>query len=172
MTPTLQERIEPRREQVVDWSSALLAGLVAGAVFFLALFFLAPLLSGFNGWVYVRLTASLVRGDSVLAPPATFDGSLLALALVVHFGLSILSSLAIAFVFHRWGFLVGILGGGLFGCVLYGIGFFAMTAVFPWLVQMRGVDMLIGHILFGAVAGGVYEALEVEEWVEVDGDEE
>jgi len=171
MTTTLQERIEPRLEQVMDLSSAVIAGLVAGTIFFLVLVFVAPIFFEFNAWVYVRLFASVFLGDTILAPPATFDGTALGVALGTHLGLSVLFSLAIAFVFHRWGLLVGILGGALFGCALYLINFHAMNQFFPWFVQMRGWDMLIGHALFGAVAGGVYEALEIEEWVEVEGSE-
>ncbi len=170
MTAVLEERIELRREQVMDWSSAVLAGVIAGTMFILALAFVAPIVFEFSAWVYIRLMASLFLGEAILAPPSTFDGTALAVALVTHFVLSILFSISIAFVFHRWGLWVGVLGGALFGLALYGINFFAMNHFFPWLIQMRGVDMLLGHILFGAVAGGVYEALVVEEWVEV-GDE-
>jgi hypothetical protein len=109
--------------------------------------------------------ASLVLGKGVLPPPATFTVGTFAAAAVVHFALSIGLSCLIAFVLHRWGMVVGILGGALFGLALYFINFNLVSTFFPWFYFMKSWIMLWSHVVFGALAGGIYEALEVERFV-------
>jgi len=157
-----------RLEQVVDWSAAVWAGLIAGLLFLLLNLFVAPLFMGGNVWVAMRLLGSILLGSSILAPPATFHLGALLAGLLTHFVLSIGFSMLLAYIIHRWGLIVGIIGGGLFGLGLYGINFYTLTLFFPWFYAMRSWTMVISHIIFGATAGGIYEALEVEEFVPVE----
>ncbi len=161
---------EPRMRQLVDWSAAFQAGFLAGLAFLLVNLFVIPAVIGGNAWIMIRLAASVLLGDTILAPPATFDLSALAAGLLVHFTLSVLFALFIAFCLHRWGIVVGIVGGALFGLALYGINFYTLTMpdLYPWFYPFRGVPMALSHVLFGALAGGIYEALEVEEFVPVE----
>ncbi|MDX1523060.1 MAG: hypothetical protein R3264_15650 [Anaerolineae bacterium] len=154
--------------QVVDWSAAIWAGLVAGLVFLLFNLFLTPVFASGNAWVIIRLLASIVLGEGILAPPATFNLAALIVALLTNFVLSIAFSLLLAIIIHRWGLIVGIVGGALFGAALYAINFYSLTLLFPWFFAMRSWPIVISHIIFGAVAGGVYELLEVEEFVPVE----
>jgi hypothetical protein len=158
----------PRVRQVVDWRAAIWAGLIAGLVFLLFNVFIGPLVIGGNGWVIVRLFASLLMGSGVLVPPATFDGAALLAGLAVNFGLSVIFSLLVALIIHRGGLISGILGGGLLGLALYGINFYTLTIFFPWFFPLRSWVFLLAHALFGALAGGIYEALEVEIYVPVE----
>ena len=41
----------------------------------------------------------------------------------------------------------------------------ALTLLFPWFFAMRSWTLVFTHVIFGALAGGVYESLEVEEFV-------
>lgn len=157
-----------RLRQVVDWSAAVWAGLIAGTIFLLLNIFLLPALVGGNMWVILRLFASLAMGDGVLAPPATFDMTILLVALVTHFALSLSFALLLAFLIHRWGLLAGILLGALFGLALYSINFFTLTLFFPWFYAFHSLPMMASHVVFGALAGGIYEGLEVEEFVAVE----
>jgi len=159
-----------RMRQLVDWSSAVWAGLIGGIVFFLLCFFVVPPFSGGNGWVMVRLWASIPMGATVLAPPATFEPLILVAALAVHLGLSVCFSILVAYVLHRGGLVTGILGGALFGLALYAINFYTLTLIFPWFFGYRSLVLALVHLVFGTICGGVYEALEVEEYepVEVD----
>lgn len=158
----------PKMRQLVDWRAALWAGLIAGAIFFLLLVLVTPLLAGGNGWVVIRLLASIVLGADILAPPATFDLAALIVAVGTHFILSVGFSLLIAYVLHRWGLIVGILGGALLGLALYAINFYTLTFLFPWFFAMRSWPVVVSHVIFGALAGGIYEALEVETFVAVE----
>ncbi len=157
-----------RMVQLVDWSAAVWAGLLAGALFLLLNLILLPLFIGGNGWVIIRLMASPMLGAAILSPPATFAANALAAALVTHFVLSILFSMLTAFIIHRGCLLTGILGGALIGLFLYLINFYAFTFFFPWFFAMRSWVFILTHILFGVIAGGVYEGLEVEEFVPAD----
>ena len=156
-----------RMKQVVDWSAAVWAGLISGIVFLLANMVLTNVYLG-SPWVIVRLLASIVMGPGVLPPPATFSVSTFLVSLIVHVPLSIGFASLIAIVLHRWGLIVGILGGAAFGLALYFINFYTFSFLFPWFFPMRSWIMAVSHLLFGALAGGIYEALEVEEFVPVE----
>ena len=158
----------PQMRQIVDWGASLWAGLVAGVVLLILHLFVIPALIGGNAWVIIRFTASVVMGSQVLPPPADPSISVLLVALFVHFVISILASLILAFLIHRWGLLVGIISGALFGLALYAINFYSFSYFFPWFFAIGNWTFVLTHVIFGAVSGGVYEALEVEEFVPTD----
>ena len=66
---------------------------------------------------------------------------------------------------YRWGLIIGFFGGGLLGLALYVINFYSLSYFFPWFYAYRSWVMVVSHIVFGALAGGLYELLEVEEYV-------
>lgn len=150
---------------LMDWKAAVLAGLIAGAVFLLVLLIAYPLATGGTPWTIFRFIGAMVLGESVLPPPTTFDAGVVVTAVLIHFTLSILYTLILAFIVHRWGILISILGGALFGLALYLINFFTFTMFFAWFYPARAWPFSLVHILFGAVAGGIYEFLEKDVYV-------
>ena len=152
-------------KQVMDWKAAIYSGFISGIVFLLLVLFFVPAVKSWNAWVIVRYIASIFMGQEILPPPASFDLTALIIALITHTIISLGSAILLAFIIHRWGLLVGILGGALFGFCLYGINFYSLSYFFPWFYLIHGWAMMLSHIVFGAVAGGVYEALEVEKFV-------
>jgi hypothetical protein len=152
---------------VVDWTAAVWAGVISGVVFLAVAMVLTGLYVG-SPWVVPRLVASIVLGPGVLPPPATFNGPVVIIALLLHLALSIIFSSIVAIVLHRWGILVGILGGALFGLALYYINFYTISYFFPWFFPMRSWLLVVSHVAFGAMAGGTYEALEVEKFIPVE----
>lgn len=154
--------------QVVDWTAAIWAGIIAGAIFLLFNALVVPRFLGGNGWMAFRYAASIVLGERILAPPPTFDAAALVVGLLVYFAISIACALLIAIVLYRWGLLVGIFGGAVFGLAFYFINFYTLTLLFPWIFALRSEIVLVSHVIFGALAGGIYEALEVEEFVIVE----
>ena len=158
----------PAMRQLVDWSAAVWAGLIAGTFFLLLLLVATPIVAGGNAWVVLRLLASVVLGSGILAPPATFSLSALLAGIITHYILSLGYALLLAYIIHRWGLIVGLVGGAMFGLALYALNFYTLTFFFPWFFAMRSWPVVLSHIIFGAVAGGVYESLEIEEFVPVD----
>lgn len=157
-----------RLRQVVDWSAAIWAGIVSGVVFLLLNVFVLPVFVGGNAWVSLRYAASIVLGPSVLPPPSTFGLPVMIVAVLVYLVLAVAAAVVLAIVIHRWGLVVGILGGALFGLALYFINFYTLTFIWPWFFALRSWTLLLLHVIFGALAGGIYEALEVERFVTVD----
>ena len=158
----MTQAMPSRMRQVVDWSAAVWAGAISGVAYLL----LAALL-GVNARLLVRMTAAFWLGaDAILAENMT--AVLWIVGLTTHIALAIGFACLLAIIIHRWGLLVGVIGGALFGLALYWINFFTIFEFFPWFGGLRSTPMAIVHVLFGALAGGLYEALEIEEFVEVD----
>lgn len=53
-----------------------------------------------------------------------------AVGVLVHLVLSLVYALLLAFIIHRWGLVVGIVGGALFGVAIYIINYYTFTALF------------------------------------------
>lgn len=148
---------------IFQWRLAVVAGICGGTVFLLANILYLTLVKHLNPWVVLRYTASLVLGERVLPPPAGFDAGIVLVGLLVNFALAIFYALILAAIIHRWGLLVGIIGGGLFGAAIYFINIYTFTAFYPWFFALNGLPLLLSHILYGAVTGGVYELLDYDD---------
>lgn len=146
--------------KVVDWRAAFWAGLVAGTVFLLANLFVVPALMDGRFWISVRLVASIVLGRDVLAPPATAHAGALLAAVGIHYVLALAMTAVIAYVVHRGGLVGGVLVGALLGLAFYFIDYYTLTYFFPQFFAMKHGSVVASHVVFGALAGGVYELLE------------
>lgn len=154
----------PGFRQIVDVRAAVIAGLFAGIAFFLLQMALTASLLG-TPWVFARMTAAIVLGRSVLPPPATFDAGIVAVAFALHLSLSFAYAALIAFIVHKGGLVQGIVRGAALGLALYAINYWTFAQWFPWFLDVRSAVALVPHVLFGALAGGMYELLEVERFV-------
>ena len=154
----------PPMRQIMDTRAALWAGIISGAFFLIASMALTWWAIG-SPWVITRLVASLILGPGALPPPATFTVGTALVALVVHFALSIAYAMLIAYILHRWGMVVGIIGGAILGLAIFAINFYTVSYLVPWFYPMRSWMLVASHALFGAMAGGLYEAMEVERFV-------
>ena len=139
------------------WRAVSVAGIAAAIVFFLTYVILSPGSLRVDGSLILRYAASLVLGSKALNESST---QVIVVGLLVHVVLSLIFTLIIAIVIHRWGLLVGIIGGALLGLALYFINLYTMTLFFNWFFAIKSGVLLISHVLFGAVAGGVYELLD------------
>jgi ABC-type cobalamin transport system permease subunit len=164
----MEQAVAPTiRRSTVDWRAVSWAALVAGTVFLILNLFVVPALMGGSFWISVRLVASIVLGREVLAPPATAHAGALVAAVGVHYVISYVLTAFIAFVIHRGGLIGGIVGGALLGLAFYFIDYYALTYFFPQFFAMKHASVIASHVLFGAVAGGVYELLD-EDFDETD----
>jgi len=141
----------------VTWRAVLISGLVAGTLFLLADLVFAPIVTNVSAALTLRYFAALVLGSKVLTQTGT---SVLITGIIVHYVLSLVFALVIALVVHRWGLLVGIVGGAILGVAFYGINLYTLTLLFPWFFAINSTVILLCHAVFGAVAGGVYEMFD------------
>jgi hypothetical protein len=149
-----------RVRKLVDWKAVLVAALVAGTVALLWNFFVVPALLKTTPWVAVRLAGSILLGKGVLAPPATAHIGALLAAIVTHFALALVMTAIIAYIIHRGGLLGGILIGGLLGLSFFCIDYYSLTFFLPQFFAIQHWSLVLGHVLFGAIAGGMYELTE------------
>lgn len=151
---------------VMDWRAAVLAGLLAGAFTMLLWMVVWALATGGSPWTPFHHVAAIILGEEVLTPariavPVVLTGA------VVHLFLAVIYAIILAFIVHRWGLAVGIFGGALFGLALYLINYYTFSWLFPWFFPLRSWIALVGCVFFGAAAGGLYELMERDIYVEV-----
>jgi len=156
--------VRKRMRQLVDWGAAFWAGLISGGfTFILCLLFSGILVK--SPWFYIRLVSSLIYGSRVLLTPAVFDLGYLLLGLVLHLILALLIAMLIAIIVHKYGILISVVGGAIIGLAVYSIGFYSFSHFFPWLIPFRSSVFMLEFIFYGALAGGLYELMEVEVFV-------
>ncbi len=143
-------------QRQLEWRAVPVAGLAGGVVYLAFVAVVAPTI-GLSLGVFLRYCASLILGSAAVTAA---DTGTLVIGLIVHFVLSILYAFLIAVIVHRWGLLVGIVGGAIIGLCVYAINYFTFTLAFPWMFALSSPLMALAHIGFGMVAGGVYEALD------------
>ncbi len=145
--------------RTIDWKAAIWAGVISGAVFMMLEMIMVPLFLDGSPWGPPRMIAAIVMGQGVLPPPATFDAGILMVAMVVHFALSILYGIILAFLISRMDLGVALAIGAALGLALYLINFYGMTAVFPWFAMARNWVSIFAHAVFGVAAAWAYKAL-------------
>ena len=145
------------RWQGVDIKAALLAGLFAGVVD-LALLAASAWTQGQNVWVNMRHTAAILMGPGVLPPPATFDLLLFIVSTIVHFGLSMIYGVIVAFFVRRANWRIGLMIGVAVGFGIYVVNYYVFAPLlFPWLTESRsGMVPTLIHPVFGMIAAAAY----------------
>ena len=141
----------------VDIKAALLAGLLAGVVD-LALLAASAWTQGQNVWVNMRHTAAILMGTGVLPPPATFDLLLFVVSTIVHFGLSMIYGVIVAFFVHKANWTIGLIIGVAVGFAIYVVNYYLFAPLlFPWLIESRsGMVPTLIHPVFGMIAAAAY----------------
>lgn len=139
-----------------NWKAAVLAGLIAAAVFMMMEMALVAATGG-SAWGPPRMIAAMVMGQGVLPPPATFDPMIMMVAMVVHTVLSVLLAVVFAVTASRLNLVQSVALGAVFGLVIYLVNFHGFTAIFPWFEMARGAVSIASHIVFGVVLALVYK---------------
>jgi hypothetical protein len=141
------------------WRAAVCAGLIAAAVSLAIETPIVWFLTGNLPWAAARMTAAMLLGPDILFPP-TFDAGIVALAFVIHFGLSIFLALVLARMIHGETVCHASLTGAAFGMVVFFINMYALTDIFfPWFAEMRNGMTFVSHVVLGTVLGWSYAVL-------------
>jgi hypothetical protein len=141
----------------VSWRAVGIAGLAGATVFLLATMLLTPLILKVEPALILRYMGALVLGTGVLTEGSA---TTVLVGVIVHYILSMLFAVLIIIVLHRWGFIVGLIGGAILGAALYGINIYTLTTFFDWFFAINSGVLLWSHVLFGATVGAVYELFD------------
>lgn len=144
--------------KTMSWRAVLIAGIAAATVFLLVNLVLTPAVLEVQPGLIFRYFGGLVLGNEVVLTPS--NPTAVAVGIVVIYVLSFLYAFVIAFVFHRWGLIVGLIGGAILGLSFYAINMYVLTSFFEWFFAIHSPVLLLAHVLFGATAGGVYELFD------------
>jgi len=144
----------------VTWRAIPIAGISAGTIFLLVNLVLTPIVMEVDPAIILRYMASLILGSDVLMESNSAD--IIIVGLIVNYGISLVGAFVIAVVIHRWGLLIGIVIGAILGLAIYGINLYTLTFFFDldWFIAINSLVFMISHVVFGAVAGGVYELFD------------
>lgn len=142
----------------VSYKAAIWAGLVAGAVFMMLEMIMVPMFGGGSPWGPPRMIAAIAMGPDVLPPPATFDLTIMMVAMSVHFVLSIVLAVVLAWIVRGRPMGTALIIGGVFGLAVYLFNFYGMTVVFPWFAMARNWISTFAHVVFGLAAAWSYLA--------------
>jgi len=157
------ENTKKRLKQIVDWRATFIAGFVGGLISYLLNILLTRISLG-SGWLFIQLSASILLGEKALH--SEYDQFLIILlGFLIHIALSMIFAAILTTIIHRWGLVVGIIGGAAFGLGLYVINFYLLSYFFPWFYPLRTWIFVLSNVLYGAIVGGVYELLEVEKYI-------
>lgn len=144
----------------IDWRSAALAGVTAGAIFIVGEMLLVWLVGGGSPWGPPRMIAAIAMGRDVLPPPGDFAPVPVTVAMVVHFALSVLYGLATGWPVNRLGTGAALAVGLVVGLVLCGVNFHLVApAPFPWFVGAQNRISVLMHAVFGVAAAGACVAM-------------
>ncbi|SAK91157.1 hypothetical protein [Caballeronia ptereochthonis] len=143
-----------------DWRAAVLAGVVAGAVFLVLGAFLMAIVTGQDPMVQPRMIAAIILGRGALQSPESFSLGIVLVAFVVHFALAILFTVILSLIIASFSLdsslAMASVVGIAFGLAVYLINFYGLTSLFPWFAEARNWAAALAHMVFGVVAADLY----------------
>ena len=150
-----RKAVKPVR-RIPDWEASGLAGLLGGLTF-VALEMAFSGLSGGGPLDAPKTIASIFFGGTL---PVQSNGFLLALALGIHFSLSLVyaRALALYLTFRRGGSAP--LVGAAFGVLLYLVNAHGVALAVPRAGALQTWPWLLSHVGFGLAAATAYKKLE------------
>ncbi len=153
---------DPSVRSSIDWKAALWSGLISGLIFLVLEMVMVPLFLGGSPWAPPRMIGAIALGQGVLPnppPPPTFDAGVVAVAMAIHFMLSAVFGVLVAFAVRRLSLGAALAVGAVVGVVLYLVNFYLFTGVFPWFAMARNWVSVFTHISFGVGAAWAYLGL-------------
>lgn len=145
----------------ISWKGVLWAGLLAGFGFILLQMLLFAWFTDAGPWSTPRLVATMALGPGAAPPPAGFEPGAVAVGIAIQLSVSLAAALVLGTSIAATGadLVWSVIGGALFGTLLYIIGFYVFSALFPSLEDARGAVTAFNHIVYGGALGGIYRAV-------------
>lgn len=153
------------KAHATDWTAAAVSGFAAGAVLMVLDLVWSSIFNPDGPWRTSHMIAPIFLGAGSAAQGYPFSIGVVAVALATHYVLGILFGLAVAWIMSHLeldGLAASALAtGAVLGVLLYLLNFHVLARLFfPWLVDLRGVDTLGAHVVFGMVAAFLYSRLK------------
>jgi hypothetical protein len=147
----------------IDWSMAVLAGIVAMVVFAALQMIFALSIRG-TGPLQPLVTFGTAT-LSVVAPSVTPGGGPKAAAVGVALLLALgaLSGIVLALIVYRMGAIVASIVGAVFGIAMYAIDMYGFARIVPALAELRDGMSALAYVVQGALAAGLYKAMTREQ---------
>jgi hypothetical protein len=136
--------------------AGVIGGLVAGTAYLVAqVSFTAAVRPGTATEPLLRIAAILLGPDAA-EPSTEVTFSLIGMALIIHFALSMTYGRIVSFLAWRRRLGGGMVVGALVGVALYAVNFGLIApSAFPWFSDSIRWLTLVNHALFGVVAAAV-----------------
>ncbi|WP_151636144.1 hypothetical protein [Noviherbaspirillum aerium] len=145
------------------WPAAIVSGIVAGAVLMVLELLWSTTTIGNSVWQISHKIAAITMGSGV-ADGTAFSVPVIGVALMTHYVLGALFAAVLALIIETMHIAdspgAALFAGALFGLLLYVFNFYVMSAMFPWFAELRSWAAVMGHLLFGMIAAGIYLRLE------------
>ncbi len=155
------ENPQPENVRRPSWRTALAAGVIASIVFQLLEVLLIPRFGGGSPWGPARMIAAIVMGPGVLPPPATFNLTIVLVALIVDIVLAVIYTAVLGWLVHYWSLARSLMVSAVFGVLLYLVNFYGFTRIFPWFEMGRNGVTLFTHVVFSLTAALAYKKFSV-----------
>ena len=139
--------------------AAALAAAIAGTLVLVVMLVLSSSVYDESVWKLPRMVAAILAGRGALDPDDEFSATLVPLAFLLHFGLALLYGFALASLVKDLPDTAAPWIGMAFGVALYFGNLYGFTKLFPWFAELRTLDTLAAHVLFGIVAATAYRQL-------------
>jgi hypothetical protein len=136
-----------------------IVAVVAGTLAMIGMVMLSTSVYDESAWKLPRMVAAMLAGRGALDPDDEFSAAFVALAVVIHFVLALAYTLALAALVKDMPEAAAPWIGMAFGVALYFGNLYGLTQLFPWFAQLRTLDTLAAHVLFGIVAATAYRHL-------------
>jgi hypothetical protein len=143
----------------LNFPAAAISGLAAGTLSLIAMVMLSMLVYDESAWKLPRMAAAVLAGPRALEPDDEFSFTLVALGIVAHFSLAVLYGAVLATLVKDLPEAAAPWIGMTFGVGLYFGNLYGFTQLFPWFAELRTLDTLAAHVLFGIVAATAYRHL-------------
>lgn len=143
----------------IDWRAYWISAVGGGVIALLTGLILSAVILSEPDFI-LRVTGSLVLGPGVI--PITEGNPILITitGVLVTFLLAFAFALLVVLVIHRWGLIIGLIGGMLVGAAIYVISVYGLSYFFPWIYPVRSWMLLLTHVLFGGLVGVLYELFD------------
>lgn len=150
--------------RATDWTAAAVSGFAAGAVLMVLDLVWSALFNAHGPWRTSHMIAPIFLGaDSLVTSGYRFSLGVVAIALVAHYLLGIVFGLVMAAIMAQLRLETparALVTGAVLGTLLYLVNFNVLVAFFPWLGDLRGLDTLAAHVVFGGVTALLYWRLK------------